>query len=224
MLITLIKKITDDKKIMTVTNVEIQKNNKNRVSIFADGEYAFSLDGTDALRMGIKKGRVLSEEDVRVCLEECEYSKAREKAFDIISRKLVSSKELALALSKKGYDDVIIQRVTHEMESLGYIDDAYYAEMFLESCMAKTWGRRKIVYELKQKGISAEIISELDDKLREMYDDDEIKDIIISRYGSEDLLDIKVKARITRYFASRGFDFSDINTAICRAKEELSDE
>lgn len=209
---------------MKVTSVEVQKKNKNRVSIFLDGEYAFSLDGADALRIGIKTGKELTEDDVRTCLEECEYSKAREKAFDIISRKLVSAKELRSALADKGYDGITADRTVEEMESFGYIDDANYAEMFLEHCRAKIWGKRKIVYELGQKGIGSEIISELSEKIDSLYDDGELADAIVMRYGAYDLNDIKIKSKITRYFASRGFDFSDINAAICRAKEELSDE
>ena len=49
---------------MKVTAVEPQKNNKHRVSVFVDNEYAFSLDGADALLMKIKPGRELTKEQL----------------------------------------------------------------------------------------------------------------------------------------------------------------
>ena len=42
-----------------------------------------------------------------------------------------------------------------------------------------------------------------------------------TKYGSEDLTDMKIKARVTRYFASRGFDFSKIDSALRRAIEQI---
>jgi regulatory protein len=45
-----------------VTALEIQKRNKERVNIFIDGEYAFSLNLMDAARL--RKGQVLSETEI----------------------------------------------------------------------------------------------------------------------------------------------------------------
>ncbi len=209
---------------MKVTDVVVQKNNTQRVSVFVDNEYAFSLDGADALLMKIKPGRELTKEDIARCNYECNFTKARDKALEILSRKSVSKKELSDKLSQKGYDDSIIDDAISELETLGYVNDEEYANLFLEHCMAKMWGKKKIRYEMKQKGIPEAVIAE---KLSQFDEDDnldEIKEIIISKYGNDDISDIKIKAKITRYLASRGFDFSLIDKVIRLSKEELSDE
>lgn len=209
---------------MKVTDVVVQKNNNQRVSVFVDNEYAFSLDGADAILMKIKPGRELSKEDIERCNYECNFTKARDKALEILSRKSVSKKELSDKLSEKGYDEPIVSDAISELESLGYVDDDAYAGLFLEHCMSKMWGKKKIRYEMKQKGIPDCVIEE---KLSQFYEDDildEIKETVIAKYGNEDLSDMKTKAKITRYLASRGFDFSLIDKVIRMSKEELSDE
>ena len=209
---------------MKVTDVVVQKNNSQRVSVFVDNEYAFSLDGADALLMKIKPGRELTKEDIERCNYECNFTKARDKALEILSGKSVSKRELSDKLSQKGYDEPIISDAISELESLGYINDEDYASLFLEHCISKMWGKKKIRYEMKQKGIPEAIIEE---KLSEFDEDDnleEIKEIIISKYRNDDLSDMKTKAKITRYLASRGFDFSLIDRVIKMSKEGLSDE
>ena len=210
---------------MKVTEISPQKNNKHRISVFVDGKYAFSLDETDAVRLKIKVGRELSEKDVENCIMESGYSKARENAFDILSRKPVTKKELSEKLSQKGYDDAVVFEVIEELSVLGYLDDEEYARLYLESCRMKLWGDKKIRYEMHQKGISDDIISLVLDENSDEDETDEIVRTIIAKYGSSDLTDIKTKARVTRYLASRGFDFSLINTCINKAtKEVLQDE
>ena len=209
---------------MRVTKVEPQKNSKSRVSVFVDNEYAFSLDETDAVHLGIKAGRELSENDIRNCIMECNYSKAREKAFDILSRRPLSSKELDEKLTEKGYDEAVVAEVINELEDLGYINDYDYAVLFMEHCREKMWGEKKIRYEMSRRGISNEIAEEVLSVNDEYGRLEEMKEIIISKYSSRDLNDMKTKASVVRYFASRGFDFSLINSALAAAVEELANE
>lgn len=203
---------------MKITDVTPQKNNKHRVSVFVDNEYAFSLDETDAVFMKIKIGREITKSEIDRCLFECNYTKARDKAFDILSRKPCSEKLLTEALAQRGYDELVCQRVTEELSELGYIDDEEYATLYMEQCRAKMWGEKKIRYEMKQKGISDEIIYRILSEQSHEDDIDEMAAVIIAKYGNDELDDIKMKARITRYFASRGFDFATIDAAIRAAK------
>ena len=206
---------------MKVTEISPQKNNKHRISVFVDGKYAFSLDETDAVRLKIKVGRELTERDIENCIMESGYSKARELAFDILSRKPVTKKELGEKLTQKGYDEAIVCEVTEELSELGYLDDEEYARLYLESCRAKLWGDKKIRYEMHQKGISDDIVSMVIEENCDEDETDEIVRTIIAKYASSDLTDIKTKAKVTRYLASRGFDFSLINTCIHKAIEEV---
>lgn len=206
---------------MKVTEVTTQKNNQHRVSVFVDNKYAFSLDETDAVLMKIKPGRELTEADIHNCIMECNYTKARDYSFSILSGKPMSQKQLEDKLTEKGYDKAVVTEVINELTDLGYINDYDYAALFLEHCRSKMWGKKKVRYEMKQKGLSDEVINECLADYEDESIDDEMTELIISKYGSEDLTDMKIKARVTRYFASRGFDFSKIDSALRRAIEQI---
>ena len=46
----------------TITDLQIQKRNKERVSVYLDGTYAFAV--TIFVAAGLKKGQLLSEDDI----------------------------------------------------------------------------------------------------------------------------------------------------------------
>lgn len=198
---------------MKITEVSVQKNNKDRANVYLDGEYVLSLDCVDAVVLGIKPGREIDEKELKNLLMESQLGKARAKAMDIISRKSVTGLSLRQELTKKGYDDIVVDVLLEELEELGVIDDYAYTLLFLEMCREKLWGRKKAEYELSQKGIDSNM---LDDALCEssLPDCKDIADAIASRYRGENLEDVKTKQRVVRFFASRGFDFLEIEKGI----------
>lgn len=200
---------------MKITEVSPQKNNPQRVNVYVDGEYAFSLDDVDALVMGIKPGREIGEKEIHNCLFESQFGKAKAKAMEILSRKSVSKKMLTDELCKKGYDDAVIVQVIEEFESLGYVDDYGYAMLYMEYAASKLWGEKKIFYELKEKGIDSNTI---EDALASCHlpGEEEIAECIKQKYPDEDYTDFKTKQKLMRFFASRGFEFSVVEKAIKR--------
>ena len=209
---------------MKITEVSPQKNNSLRVNVFVDGSYSFSFDAAEAVLKGLKEGKELSEKEIKNLLMDSEFSKARDYALGILSRKNTTSKLLSDNLTEKGYNEIIIAEVINELESLGYIDDESFAQMFFEYCLEKMWGKKKIHYEMAQKGIPESIIEEV---LLSYSIDEAICNMsvyITERYNADELKDAKIKAKITRHFASRGFGFSEISSAIAEATKEISDE
>lgn len=205
---------------MKITQVSPQKSNNLRVNVFVDGVYSFSLDAADAALKGIKPGKELSEKNIKNLVMDSEFTKARDAALGILSRKAISSKALGDKLLEKGYNSLVVAEAINELSDLGYIDDENYARMFLEYCLEKMWGKKKIRYEMKIKGLDDEII---EDVLSSYEDDSQIEamvELIKTKYSGLDLSDVKNKAKIIRFFASRGFDFSKIDIAI----REISNE
>lgn len=209
---------------MKITEVSPQKNNALKVNVFIDGRFAFSFDSAEAVLKGLKEGRELSEKEIKNLLMDSQFSKARDYSLGILSRKSITKKLLCDKLSEKGYNEIIINEVINELTSLGYIDDESYAQMFFEYCLEKMWGKKKIRYEMSLKGINQEVIEEI---LSSYNTGDAIcnmKTYICQRYSKEDLTDAKTKAKITRHFASKGFDFPEIMAAIDEAIKEITDE
>lgn len=198
---------------MKITEVSPQKNNPSRVSVYSEGRYLLSLDDVDAVVLGIKPGREINETELHNLLYESQFGKAKAKALEILSRKNVSAKLLSDALLQKGYDEAVVCEVINEFTELGYVDDFNYAMLFMEHAAEKLWGPKKIAYELSQKGVDSNTV---EDALYEasLPGAEEIAGCIAQKYSGEDVSDYKVKQKIVRFFASRGFDFPVINEAI----------
>lgn len=200
---------------MKITDVAVQQKNKNRVSVYADGEYCFSLDGADALRLGVKVGVEISQKDLETYNLESNLSKAKEKAFDIVTRKAVTEKELRDKLRDKGYDKTICDIVISTMQEYNYINDADYCERFFEYSVSKGWGRSKIKFELKRRGVEDDVISTALDGFCD-NPVERIHNILSVKFAGVDLNDFKQKQRVIRFFASRGFDFDSISSALSK--------
>ena len=70
----------------SVSAIEPHKHNKNRYSVFLDGEYAFSLDDETLVKSKLKVGSCLSDEDVRYLTEEAEYASCKEAGMKLMRR------------------------------------------------------------------------------------------------------------------------------------------
>ena len=198
---------------MKITEVSPQKNNPSRVSVYSDGRYLFSLDEVDALVLGIKPGKEITDTELNNLMYESQFGKAKAKALEILSQKSMSTRMITDALIKKGYDEAVVTEVINEFTDLGYIDDFNYAMLFMEYAAEKVWGRKKVVYELGLKGVDSNTI---EDALSEftLPGSVDIVAMISAKYGNEDVSDYKIKQKIMRFFSSRGFEFSEINEAI----------
>ena len=62
---------------MKITDIDVQKKNKNRLSVFVDGEYSFSLEQIDALMLSLKIGMEITDADIRKYNIESNLGKAR---------------------------------------------------------------------------------------------------------------------------------------------------
>lgn len=198
---------------MKITDITRQKKNSERVNIFLDNQYAFSLEEVDVLKFKLKIGTELDAKEIEKLSLESNLSKAMKKAMDIISRKPVTKKELQNKLFDKGYDESVVSVALEELTELGYLNDYDYATLYLDYAAEKCYGKKKIVYELSHKGVSNDIIYEV---LSEHYKptSEELADMIQSKYGCVDCSDLKIKQKLVRFFVSRGFGFDEANDAI----------
>lgn len=143
----------------TVTAITLQKRNKERVNIFLDGKYAFSLAMITAVRLKI--GQELSPADIARLDAEDLLEKAKQSAFRFLSYRPRSTAEVKKNLIKKEYPEAVIEHVMNRLTELEMLDDREFARYWIEQRETfKPRGQRALRQELYQKGISREIIDE----------------------------------------------------------------
>ena len=178
-----------------ITEVSVQKNNPLRVNVYCERGYLFSLDDVDAVTLGIKPGRILSSEELERLSFVSQFGKAKDKALSVLSRKSVTRYELGKLLEET-YEPDVTENVLCELEELGYIDDYAYTMLFLEKA--------------SEDAMEAAHIAGAE----------EMAEYMSVKYAGEDFSDYRTKQKAVRFFASRGFEFGEIDDAIKIYTEE----
>jgi len=189
---------------LKITDIKKQKHNKKRYSVFVDGKFAFGLDETDILYYKLLNSDEITEEKFNYIKENVVFSKARDTALKYINFKRRTKKEIVNKLKEKEFTGDIIEKVTSLFEKYGYIDDYAYAGGYLrDKFNLKGFGKERIKYELKQRGVSEEIIERVMDE-NNIDETARAVKLIEKKYGVWDY-DIKEKRRIEGFLLRRGY-------------------
>lgn len=142
-----------------------------------------------------------------------------EKAYNYAIKYLKNiktKKDVYDYLIRKGFSDEETSEVCDYIEEVGLVDDDLYVKFFVEdSFRIKNKGARKIVYELKQRGID-------DDKIEEAIEEASDMEYEALKEAYERKLEAtksetdpyKRKNKIICFLISRGFDYSDIKDIV----------
>lgn len=153
-----------------------------------------------------------------------ERIRAKRRALYILAQRDHSAKELYDKLIKN-YPPELCTLTVEAMRDFGYLDEEKYARKLFKSYMNKGWGKSKIRFELKRKGLSEDLIA----LCEEEYDDEdyieEITELINKKYINKlDFSDYSSVQRVTAALARRGFSYDDIKTAMARVREEYDED
>lgn len=131
------------------------------------------------------------------------------KAIDFLSRRDHSKQELYNKLLKKEFDNDEIIVVLDFLQAKNYFNDLNFAEMILRSRVSKGYGWRYIVQELQQKGVSREVVSQLQENHEiDWYYQAELA--YNKRFANAEIKDQKDKAKRIRFLQYRGFSTDEI--------------
>jgi regulatory protein len=144
----------------SITAISPQKKNRGRCNIFVDGEYAFSL--SEKLAAPLCVGAVLTPEEKQRLLSGDEKQKAFDRSLRFLQYRPRSRAEIIAYLEKKEFSAPAVQNAVSRLETYGYIDDAAFARMWIESrSRTRPKGEFALRYELRQKGVDEAIIEQM---------------------------------------------------------------
>lgn len=199
-----------------ITKIEVGKRNKERVNIYIDNEYAFSISAELVYKENIKVKDEINVERLKKLADEDNYIKCKNSALKIIERTYKSEKELRDKLVLKGYDDHIIKRTINFLREYNLLNDTNYAKMYVKD-RSRNQGKNKIKYKLIQKGIDENIIEEELNKI----DKDEIKEVayemalkkyrVLSKRENDNY---KLTQKLYRFLMGKGYDYDLIKDVI----------
>jgi len=142
-----------------------------------------------------------------------DISSAKCIAYQLLKFRARSEKEIRDRLRQKCFPPKIINQTVDHLYRLKYLNDREFATAWVNSRILKPLGLRRISFELKEKGIPEEIITETLEKVKEKYREyDTVMELARSKLKKmKDIEEFKAKRRVYSFLARRGFNLDTIN-------------
>lgn len=207
-----IHKLHDPDVILVITDIRQAVKNENRVNVFVNKKYSFSLDVTQLVDLKLKVSMEITEEELAEYKKLSEFGKLYQRTLEWVLVRPRSEKETNDYLYKKIYEKKLnkdfIDEIIERLKDKKYLDDEKFAEYYVENRFVKKGiSARRLKMELIKKGIKKEIIEKaLSDSARN--DEDEILKIIAkkrARYDDEKLI---------QYLCRQGFSYELVQNLV----------
>jgi regulatory protein len=201
---------------MKITAIKQQVKNPERVSVFVDGKYEFSLSLDELVKYKLKNDAELDESDVKKYKKISADGKLRMRTLEWLLNRPHSERELRDYLYRKKVEPEQIESLVDEFTDRKYLDNAKFAEWFTELQGRRGKSDRAIRSELFKKGISRELADEIlgaaagdeNQRLKAMID----KKRRLSRYKND-------PDKLARYLISQGFSWQDVKKELASTDE-----
>lgn len=194
-----------------ITNIKQQMKNKDRVSVYVDGKYSFSLSAWQLSSVGLKLGEEISPERVKELQDDSDFGKLHDKALMWLMLRPRSTWEVEDYLRRKTDDEGVREKLLTTFQEKKYIDDEDFAQRWVTNRhLLKPVSKLKLRQELLKKRVPKEII----DQTLEADETNEVDVLVeliekkrkISRYQDD--------RKLMEYLARQGFRYGDIKQAL----------
>jgi len=141
-----------------------------------------------------------------------DYLKIKKTAYALLAKREHSVQELHHKLLARNDNETLVDEVMQALAQEGYLSDERYAEMVFRHRFNRGNGPKRIIYDLRQKGVSDDLIHKA---LRE-FDGDWFRlaqNVRQKRFGQWQSDHFNEKAKQMRFLAARGFEVAHIEGA-----------
>jgi regulatory protein len=137
---------------------------------------------------------------------------ARALCLRLLTAKARTRSELAGQLKKRGYSDDVSRRVLDRLAEVGLVDDADFAEQWVQSRRANaSKGKRALAAELRTKGVDDDVIAATLDGIDAGAERERAEQLVRGKLRRERLKeddDARVMRRLVGMLARRGYSQS----------------
>jgi regulatory protein len=143
-------------------------------------------------------------------------AEAKAIVFRFLKYRPRSEQEVIEKLTGKGVTAPVIAQTIEYLRGAKFVDDQLFARGWIASRLRKPYGTNRIRQELKQKGVSDEIIAQEFALIAETYDETSTARTLAERRLrlNKGIPKLKAKKRIYDYLVRRGFRFDVAQRAV----------
>jgi regulatory protein len=206
---------------LIITKILKSKKHRDRYSIQIDGGPGFDVSADVLQKFSLHVDQKIDDQIVeRIATTEAHH-RAQAIAFNYLSYRPRSFKEVVDHLVRKGYTRELGQKVARTLQGMKYIDDTEFARTFVRDRLKRRpSGSSLLRHALFSKGISPVIVEKV---LKEyVFDDEQLEAaqrLAERRLGTGSLTKmdkLKRKKRVFDYLLRRGFS-TEITTKAVRS-------
>lgn len=208
----------------TITDLDVQTNDSDRLSVFLDGEFAFGVHQDLVVKHGLRVGETLTLEEQQAVEAEDQTIRAKQRALDYLAYKPRTEQEVRRKLTQEDVPATVVEDVIARIQELGYLDDETYAHDYARNRFAnKRYGPERIRRELRERGIDRHLA---DEAVEEVFADEDPVEVARShaekRWSriAHDDDPRRQKQKLYRYLTRRGFT----SDTVYRIIDEFVDE
>ena len=192
---------------------------RQRVNVFLDDKFAFSLEAEVAVKEGLQVGQELSSSQIEALARFDHFHRCLNAAVHYLSYRPRSESEVRGRLLRRGFEDDSIEAVIARLKEQGLVDDVAFAQFWKdnrESFSPRSQWLTKI--ELRRKGVTTNIIDQV---VNEVDDADNAYRAALSKARGLSLSDYQgFRRRLGDYLKRRGFGYGVINHTVERIWQE----
>lgn len=206
---------------MEITSVEKNKKNKDRLSIYVDGKFSFSISENNYVSLNLYDNLVLTEETIDYIKNTLNFREAKSIAVRYLSVVHRTDKEVRGKLQEEGYDTRCIEQVIDELKALGYINNKLYAQKYVfDRSKLKPVSKRLMKQKLLSRGIADDVADEVLEDWK-VEDIDVAENLLKRKFGKYDLTDENILKKAYSFLLHRGFSHDTIRDAIQQVNGEV---
>ena len=193
---------------------------KARAVIYVDGVIFIKMKRREFDEMPVSEGENLDEQTYldRLCARQ--MKPAYESALNLLTARDMTAHDLQAGLKKRGYLEPVAEAVCQRLIENRLIDDARYAQRYVELRQDSAVGRYAMKRKLRAKGISEETaenaLESLDDE-SQLASAKELAAKLARRYANEE--PYVRRSKLSQALARRGFSWDIVKEAV----ESLND-
>ncbi|MCX7707546.1 MAG: RecX family transcriptional regulator [Anaerolineae bacterium] len=208
----------------TITALRFQQKTADRVNVYLDGHYAFSLPALDAARLRV--GQFLDDATIAQLQTADRRQMAYDRAVRYLSFRPRSVAEVRRYLAKTEEDPEVIAAVIGRLTENGYLDDSEFARFWVENRQRfRPKGTAALRQELRQHGLDSETIAAALDDMNpseaayQAGRNQATKLINLARTDPK-----LCRRKLGEFLLRRGFDHDTVQETVSRLMAELQDE
>lgn len=192
---------------------------RQRVNVFLDGEFAFSLEAEVTVKEGLQVGQELSSSQIGALTRSDHFHRCLNAAVHYLSYRPRSESEIRERLRRRGFDGDSIEAVVAKLEEQGLVNDMAFAQFWKDNRVSFSPRSQWLTkLELRRKGVATNIIDQVVD---EVGDTDNAYRAALSKARGLPLSDYQgFRRRLGDYLKRRGFGYEVINHTVERIWQE----